>query len=195
MLGGTSPLLIFHWLESPTDLSAKLAAGIPDVSNFVDDTLGLGVGSLLKGVPIPIYLDEGLTGIVVDSHGSSMTIDTSPDADKDGGLVVLQRPVNTTLTVELTARIDSAMFAVLMQLSDRVFSKLAGGKYALSYFNGPIAIVGGLLAGFSTRAGSDDTLLRISVTLSKAVPKRQSGTTIPRVTPASGFLPDGKAFS
>lgn len=195
MLGGSSPLLIFHWLESPTDLNAKLAAGVPDVSNFVNETLGLGVESLLKGIPIPIYLDEQATGIAVESHGSTMSIDTSPDADKDGALVVLQRPVNTTLTVDLVARIDSAMFAVLMQLCDRVFSKLAGSKYALSYFNGPIAIVGGLLAGFTMRPGSDDTLLRISVTISKAIPKRQTGSTIPRVTPPSGFLPDGRAIA
>jgi hypothetical protein len=180
MLGGIAPVLIFSFPLSPKSATFNAIAGIP----LIGETIAKNVG-----LPIPLYLDEKLTGLYVESETKAIDIDTVVQPRNDGGApLVDQRGLNSLITVNMLASKDSILLSVLLALNDIVFSKVVSKEYNVSYLNGSTAIFGGLLHGFSTQNGSDDDLIRIVLQLSKA---NQQGTTpnnvvsvLPKITGA-----------
>ncbi len=161
MLGGIAPILIFTF--PPTlgiDLGSVLG-GIP----LIGDTLGE------VGLPIPIYLDEKLTGIYIESESKALDIDTDivPVYRTNGSVsnFINQQGINNLVTINMLASRDSLILSVLLALNDMVFSKLVSGKYKLSYINGTTLIFGGLLHSFNVQGNSDDTLLKITMQIQK----------------------------
>lgn len=155
MLNGSAPIFIFT--VSPVPKASNPLAGIPLVGEFVESV----------GVPIPIYLDELLTGLYVDSEEKSIDIDNDVIAANKGGAKVFQNPLESMVTINLLGKKDSIALMVLLAMNDLIFSKLKYG-YGISYFNGPTAIFNGLLKTFSTHASTNDDLIRITMQISKA---------------------------
>src|SRR4051812_34876723 len=101
MLNGIAPIIIFTFPPMiGIDLS-KFLKGIP----LIGDALGN------IGLPIPIYLDEGLTGIFVDSESKSIDIDTditpkyvtAPGGAITSTNLVNQSGLNNLVTVNMIA--------------------------------------------------------------------------------------------
>ncbi len=161
MLGGVSPILIFTFPPVLGIDLGKILGGIP----FIGDSL------LDIGIPIPIYLNENLTGIYIESESKSMDIDTdiTPKLRSDGKSfdLINQSGITNLVTINMIANRDSVILSVLLALSDIVFSKLVAGKYKLSYINGATLIFGGLLHSFSVNQNSDNTLMNISMQIQK----------------------------
>jgi len=180
MLNGVAPIIIVH-LYNKTFLNAAASASnfpiIADVANLI-------------GIPIPIYLDEKLTGIYVESQTRAIDIETKAQPRYDGKPpIVDQNGVNSLVTVNLFARNDSILLTALLALCDMIFQKLVSKEYAISYLNKSTVVLGGLLHGFQTTEGSDDDLTRIILQISKA---SQESTTpqgavsvLPKITGAT----------
>lgn len=155
MLNGIAPIFIFT--ISPVPKASNPLAGIPIVSDFVENI----------GVPIPIYLDEQLTGLYVDTEEKSIDIDNNVVAVNKGGAKVFQNPLESMVTINLIGKKDSIALMVLLAMNDLIFSKLKYG-YGISYLNGPTAIFNGLLKTFATNTTADNDLIRITMQISKA---------------------------
>lgn len=155
MLNGIAPIFIFT--ISPVPKASNPLAGIPIVSDFVENI----------GVPIPIYLDEQLTGLYVDTEEKSIDISNDVVAVNKGGAKVFQNPLESMVTINLIGKKDSIALMVLLAMNDLIFSKLKYG-YGISYLNGPTAIFNGLLKTFATNTTADNDLIRITMQISKA---------------------------
>lgn len=155
MLNGLAPVFIFT--ISPVPKASNPLAGIPIVSDLLENV----------GVPIPIYLDENLTGLYIDAEEKSIDIDNDVIAANKGGAKVFQNPLESMVTINLLGKKDSVALMVLLAMNDLIFSKLKYG-YGISYFNGPTAIFNGLLKTFATHASTNDDLIRITMQISKA---------------------------
>lgn len=158
-LNGLDPFLVFTFSDWATGANG---------SSFLSGTPILG--SLIKniGVPIPIYLSEKLTGIYVQKESNAIDVDTQIETRQDDkSPVVWQRGVNSIVTVDLIAKRSSVILAALLALSEVIFQKLTSQNYKLSYFNGPVAIFGGLLHGFQVSPNENTDLLNITIQIQK----------------------------
>jgi hypothetical protein len=184
MLGGIAPILIFTFPPALGIDLTKLLGGIPLIGDALADI----------GVPIPIYLDENLTGVYIESESKALDIDTDivPVYRTNGSVsnFINQSGINNLVTINMLANKDSLILSVLLALNDMVFSKLVSGKYKLSYINGTTLIFGGLLHSFSVNSNSDDTLLKITMQIQKNNQNKPSIITqylnvpaVPGVTP------------
>jgi hypothetical protein len=176
MLNGIAPLLIFNFpipLEPPSVAGPQLETkGIPLlIQKFQTDI----------GIPIPLYLDENLTGIYIESESKAIDIETNSQQRFDGKAPsVDQRGLNNLVTINMVASKNSIVLGVLLALNDMIFSRVVSKTYNVSYLNGVTTIFGGLLHGFSTSSGIDNDLIKVVMQISKAnlSPPTKGGTQI-----------------
>lgn len=160
MLNGLAPLLIFNFPVLSGGETFNAISGIPLVGDFLAANIG---------VPIPIYLDEKITGIFIESESKALDIDTESKQRFDGQPPeVKQRGITNLITINMLANKDSDYLAVLLALNDMVFSRVVARNYNVSYLNGATTVFNGLLHGFSAQASNDDTLMRLTLQISKA---------------------------
>ncbi len=147
MLGGLAPILIFSFPFDANSVNPVFNAlsGIPLIGKDFATNVG---------VPIPLYLDENLTGLFVESENKAIDIETTIEPRFDGKAPVMtQKALNVSVTINL---------------SDLAVPKLASLKYRISYLNGPTVILGGLLSGLTVTSGSDNDLMNIALSLQKS---------------------------
>jgi hypothetical protein len=146
-----------------------------DFSKFLGGIPLVGDAFSNAGVPIPIYLDENLTGVYIESESKSIDIDTdiTPKYEQNptGAIVsttlVNQSGLNNLVTINMIASRDNLILSVLLALNDMVFTRVVSGKYSISYLNKSTLIFGGLLHSFQTSSSADDTLLKITMQIQK----------------------------
>lgn len=159
MLNGVAPILIIDiGPNTPNPLFNSLT-GIPILGSVLPTT----------GIPIPLYLDEQLTGLYVDSETKAVDLEVDANA-KIGGENpdVKQNTIDNTVTVNLFAKRDSLLLSVLNALNDQIFTQAARGNYKVSYLNGATVLFGGKIKSMTSSEGVDDDLVRISLVISKA---------------------------
>lgn len=173
MINGLAPVLIFTFPLTEKDALFKSLSGVPLLSeSFLTDI----------GIPIPIYLDEKLTGIYIDSESRSIDIQTTVEATKEGETPdISQRGLDNQVTINMKASKNSVMLTAILALIDMAFQRVVSRSYNVSYFNGSTTIIGGLLHGFSTSTDSDNDLVTISLQLSK------SNMKIAKIAPPAEF--------
>jgi hypothetical protein len=178
MLGGLDPLILFSFrLLEVGGAASNAISSIP----IIGETIAANIA-----VPVPIYLSENLTGIFVQSESRSIDIDTFAQQRKNAkGTIVSQRGVDSSVTVEMTAKADSIPLVILLATCDMVFTKLVAQNYSVSYFNGATTIFNGLLTGFSTQADKDTDKLSITLQISKS---NQKGPTDDATIPVSNSV-------
>lgn len=182
MLNGVAPLLVFTFSPIPTNPLFNALTGVPVVSDIISAI----------GVPIPLYFDEQVTGLYVDSESKALDLEVEVKTRKDAGPpIVKQNGIDSTVTVNMFAKKDSILLSVLLALNDLVFTKAASSSYQVSYFNGSTVLIGGFVKSMVTNMGTDDDLIRISFTLSKANwrASTKNAATIDTIAPITGALP------
>lgn len=158
MLNGVAPIIIFSFKPQLTQALFSGVAGIPVIGDVLNNI----------GIPIPIYLDENLTGIHVESESKAIDIDTQIQTRYDGKPANYdQRGLSNLITINMLANRTSILLSVLLAMNDVIFSKVVAKEYNITYLNGATTIFGGLLHGFSTQSGSDDDLIRIVMQIEK----------------------------
>ncbi len=184
MLNGLAPILIFTFPINTGALSPLFNAlsGVPLIGDLVSAV----------GLPIPLYLDEQLTGLYVESESKNLDIETTIEPRYDDKKpYIYQRALNSSISVNILASKDSVLLPALLALSDIIVTKIVSQKYTVSYANGPTLIIGGLLQGLNTSGTSDDDLIRIVLQIQKqdakpAIPSAPSITKITGAIPTIG---------
>lgn len=160
MLNGIDPLFIFNFPAFVSGETFKSISGIPVVGNFLVANIGL---------PIPIYLSEQTTGMVLVSESKALDVDTESKQRFDGEPPdVKQRGVNNLVTVNLSCQKDSTYLTLFLALNDLIFQRLVSQRYNLSYMNGPTTVFNGLLHGFSANGDNSSNRMDITIQISKA---------------------------
>lgn len=178
MLNGIAPVLIFSFPIVPPDFS-KPIPGLPGVSGFPE---------LPKGIPIPLYLDEKLSGVISISEEKNVDMDTQPYQTADSKNYVKQRAVNNTVTINFVASRNSIVLSVLLAFTDLLFQRAVNGAYSVSYFNGSTLIFNGLVHSFTDQTGNDDDLRRLTLVLVKTLQQTISLPTIGSVPNITGTV-------
>lgn len=164
MLNGVAPLLMFNFPIGGPALPSNVLAGLPQIDKAIP----------VFGIPIPIYLDEKLTGIVISNESKNVDFATTMQPIHGPGPtfaplppVVDQSALSSMVTVEMEANKNSLILSTLLALADIAFSRVANTRYSISYFNGPTVIIGGLLHGFAQEAHADTELLKLTLQIEK----------------------------
>jgi hypothetical protein len=182
MLNGIAPILIFNFKKLIPE--ANLTIGIPLVP-MTDIQIPL--------LPIPIYLDEKLTGIYIDTENKNVDINTEIQTLPDGNTPKsIQTGINSTISIEMFAKKDSIGMSILVALCDMIFQKVTSQEYSVTYVNGAITCFGGLLHEFSCSQNSNDDLYKINLQLSKAATSiitLVAPAAVTSIAPVAGALP------
>jgi len=181
-LNGIAPIILIQFSKSIPGLDEVLAK-IPLASDVVAK-IGLP--------PIPIYLDEKLTGIVIDTELKSIEIDTKIDTATDGSTpAVNQKALGSTVTVTAWASQDSIGVTLLSALCDLILEKVTSQDYSISYLHGPIVLFNGLLHSLSFEPQQNDDRIRINLVLSRGGKNSTDGAKDPtaQVAKEEGTLP------
>ncbi len=183
MLNGAFPILVFYFPTSLEVETFNAITGVPETKTF-------DAGNLSFPIPIPILLDERITGVFIESESKALDVDTETKQRYDDKAPdTKQRGVTNLVTVNMLAKRDSVYLAVFLALNDMVFQRLVSKHYSISYLNGPTTVFNGLLHGFSAQASNDDDLMRITLQISKANLKKPTETedrfALPKITGAT----------
>lgn len=157
MLGGIDPIIIFQFGFLAPSLSADIAK-IPIVSD---------IPTIIQMPPIPFYLSEQATGILIDSESKTVDINTDTETNAEGTTPdVNQKGLAAVVEVNIVSKKDSLQMIILSSLIDLIFDKLTSKEYAISYLHGATTIFGGALHSFSVdqNASSDLLLMKIGIT-------------------------------
>lgn len=167
MLGGIDPILIFHIKYG---LPAEVAQSVAGVPLTGQETVG-------SEIPIPIILNEKLTGLMIDSTSKSIDVKTDAYSTTDEKkTIVLQYPLDSSVTVNISCKKGATLLTVLLTLCDLLVDKIASKNYAITYLNGSTTVFRGLLNTFSYSEDAGTTKAQITLNLSKV----NQGVTTPK---------------
>lgn len=181
MLNGIAPIMIFDFAQSATlDLGVTFAK-IPVLKNIPTFPLP----------SIPIYLDENLTGLYIDSTSKSVDVNTENDYNPvDKNPIVIQKGINSLITINMKATQNGIGMILLTLLCDKIFSSLLDGKYSITYLHNSVTLFGGLLHSFSTVQNTENDLFNISMQLSKGRVNSTIQGVVSRIAqPFNGVIP------
>lgn len=173
MLNGLDPVLIFQFSKLAPVAGATVAK-IPVISS---------IPTVIDQPPIPIYLSEQATGIMIDVEDKNVDIETDTETKTDGSDPdVNQKGIANVVSVQLTAKKDSIGMTLLSSLIDYVYDKSTSKEYAITYLHGAITVFRGVLHSFSINQTADNDLLSVKIEISKGTknPTKQPSTiTVP----------------
>lgn len=181
MLNGVAPILIFTFPPNIPALNPLFNAlsGIPLIGDVVAQA----------GIPIPLYLDERITGLYVESEAKNLDIETTVEPRYDDKKpFIYQKALNSSVTINMIASRSSLLLPALLALTDLIVPKLVSQKYSVTYLNGSTLIFGGLLQGLNTSQGADDDLIRITMQIQKTDQRPAPGVP-PVLNAVTGSVP------
>lgn len=154
MLGGTAPVLVFNFASiSSASVLNKLGFNIGEDSIFNFD---------IPIVSAPIYLDEKLTGILVDDH--ERTINIEFETDGMGGNY--EREISSDVKVTLKAQKDNIAFQGFLALFEQVLKRIPEQSYKIYFYYDDIFMVNASLKDFavSTMENTDTRIVTFTLT-------------------------------
>lgn len=186
MLGGISPIVIFEFSKviDTTVYSTSNGRKIPVAAQ---KTL-----TFVPLPPIPIYLDENITGIFIDKEDKNIDIGTDTETFMNGETPdVLQKGVASTVKITMLAKKDSIPLMILSSVLDLIFDKVTSKEYAITYLSGPTTIFRAVLHSFSISQSSENDKMEINIELSRGAKQPTPTVAVPSVAGSSGAIPVG----
>jgi hypothetical protein len=181
MLGGIDPIIIIQFSKLAPSVGQALAK-IPLVAN--------NAPGLIAMPPIPIYLNENLTGIYIDAESKNVDIDTDVETKTDGSDPnITQKGLSSTVDINLFGKKTSLGLILLSSLVDIIFEKASSKEYSISYLHGPVTIFQAVLHSFVVDQNSQNDLLTIKMQISKGSKSPVKGPDVPIVSSAVGATP------
>lgn len=145
-LGGLSPVIIFTFyktINTPAFLSSFITS------------------AKIPLVPIPIYLDEKITGLQIDDYNRTISVEVMRD-----GVTAFERVNGDVVTLKFRAKKDNIGVTALTALFDRIVKVVEKKEYSITIFYDNIFILDAALEQFQTSLIDGTDLREISLTVS-----------------------------
>lgn len=176
MLGGIAPVIIFNLFKKTPDVESTLSK-IPLVSDFANFT---------TLPPIPLYLDEGLTGIFISNESKNVDIDTSTETNTKGtDPDTNQKGLGNIVTIDMFANNGSVGLTLLSAFIDSIYPLVTSKEYSITYIHGAITVFNGLLHQFSIQQSDQDDLYRVQLQLVRNTSSTIVKSAITQVNPGA----------
>lgn len=153
MLGGSAPVMVFNFASiSSKDLLDKLGIGISEDSIFNFD---------IPYFSIPFYLDENLTGILVDDHERSINIEFETD-----GMNNYEREISSDVKITLIAEKGNVTCQAFLAIFEQILKRLNPVSYKIYFYYDDVFMTNASLKDFSvsTRQGTDTKVITMTLT-------------------------------
>jgi hypothetical protein len=190
VLNGIDPIIIFQFAKNvdpkftgPIEPSTgqKIIASIPLISS---------IPTLVEAPPIPIYLSEQITGLVIASESKSIDMQTDVETKSDASTPdVNQKGINETVKINIKGNKNSLGLTLLTTMASLILDRVTAKEYAISYLHGAITVFRGVLHSFSVDQDSNSDLIFITIELAKGAKTPQKPSDIPVVGREVGALP------
>jgi len=136
MLGGTAPVLVFNFASiSSASILNKLGFNIGEDSIFNLD---------IPIVSIPVYLDEKLTGILLDDHERSINIEFEQDENHN-----YERVISSDVKVTLVAQKDNVAFQGFLALFEQILKRVNYQAYKIYFYYDDVFMTNASLKDFA----------------------------------------------
>lgn len=153
MLGGTAPVLVFNFASiSSASVLNKLGLNIGEDSIFNFD---------IPVVSIPVYLDEKLTGILIDDHERSINVEFEQDENHN-----YERVISSDVKVTLVAQKDNIAFQGFLALFEQVLKRVNYKSYKIYFYYDDVFMTNASLKDFAvtTRENTDTRVVTFTLT-------------------------------
>lgn len=153
MLGGTAPVMVFNFASiSSKSLLEKLGIKIGEDSLFNFD---------IPYFSIPVYLDEQLTGLLVDDHERSINIEYETD-----GVNNYEREISSDVAITIIARKDNVALQAFLALFEKILKYVNEKSYKIYFYYDDVFLTNAGLKDFnvSTRPNTDTRVVRFTLT-------------------------------
>ena len=144
MLNGIAPVLIYQY--QPIDTSFSI--------------FGFEVPSI--GIPIPIYLDDKVTGIMGEGASNKISIETGTF-----NYHTYTRQVSNDVNIKLRCRNNNLVGQTLLAILGEAFKQTSEDKYSISLFYDSTFIIDAYLKDFYSRPIDNTDMREIGITLAK----------------------------
>jgi len=170
-LGGISPVIIFTFFKSIS------------VPAFLSSLITTAKIPLL---PIPIYLDEKITGLQIDDYSRTISVEVMRD-----GVTAFERVSGDVVTLKFHAQKDNIAITALSALFDRIVKVVEKKDYSITVFYDNIFILDAALEQFQTNLRDGTNLREISLTVSNrpVAPTVAAAPIVRVVGTAAGITP------
>lgn len=185
MLGGLDPIIIFQFAKNvdPTFIGPQNSTigRIPIISQ---------IPTVVDMPPIPVYLSESTTEIMIDSESKNVDIETDTETLSNGtDPNVTQKGIASVVSINMVAKKDNISITLLSSLMDYVFNKVTSKEYAITYIHGAITVFRGVLHSYSVEQSASSELIMIKIELSKGTTKPTKPAEVPTVVKTTGLVP------
>nr|DAI34088.1 MAG TPA: hypothetical protein [Caudoviricetes sp.] len=153
MLGGTAPVLVFNFASiSSASILNKLGFNIGEDSIFNLD---------IPIVSIPVYLDEKLTGILLDDHERSINIEFEQDENHN-----YERVISSDVKVTLKAQKDNVAFQGFLALFEQILKRVNYQAYKIYFYYDDVFMTNASLKDFAvtTMENTDTRVVTFTLT-------------------------------
>lgn len=175
MLGGQDPIIIFEFYKSTVAVGSDGKIPVAGQKNITFTPLP----------PVPLYLNEQLTGLYIDKADKSIDIGTDTETFINGTTPdMLQKGIASTVKITMNCKKDSVTMMILSATIDLIFDKVTSKEYAITFLFGATTIFRGVMHSFSISQTAQTDLMEVNIELSRGFKQPTPATTVP-VVPAS----------
>lgn len=177
MLNGIYPIFIFNFSKAEKSVQDAVSK-IPIVSQLVNK-IGLP--------PVPVYLDEKLTGLALASEEKSIEIQTTTDTLTSGEQPdINQKGLSSTVQINLEANNKSIGLTLFSALADQLFEKVTSKEYTVTYLSGAVTVINGLVSRLNIVPVPNSTKMNITIELIRTGLQTQVKSGVPVVQKTVG---------
>lgn len=149
-LGGLAPVIIFTFLRE-----------LNTPSNFIGPVQPLKIPL----VPIPIYLDEKLTGMPLDDYNRTISCEMMRD-----GSSTYERVSGDVVVLKFRAQKSNVVLTAISAMMDKIIKSIEKKNYKITVFYDNIFLIDGGLEQFQTTLVEGTDLREISIQIANRPP-------------------------
>lgn len=153
MLGGKAPVMVFNFASIPSKtVLEKLGIKIGEDSIFNFD---------IPFLSIPVYLDEELTGILVDDHERTINLEYETD-----GVNNYEREVSSDVAVTVISQRDNVAMNAFLALFEKILKYVNEKSYKIYFYYDDVFLTDAGLKDFnvSTRPNTNTRVVHFTLT-------------------------------
>lgn len=187
MLGGIDPVVIFQFRKKASTFIG------PQQQTFLEKIPFVAlIPTFIEEPPIPIYLSQQITGLMIDTESKNVDIETDTETRTDGKPPdLVQKGIASVVSITIKAKKDSVGVALISAMIDLIFDKVTSNEYTISYISGATTVFRGIIHSFNVDTVSDNDLAMIKIEISKGSKNPTKPNGIPTLTATTATVPGG----